>query len=1025
MQGDESDLWSAPALSQPAADEVGRAPLRSASSGLHAGDAVDPAGRYRVLSVLGRGGMGEVVLADDTVLGRQVAIKTSLISGAAMERLLSEATLTALLEHAAVVPVYDAGRRSDGTPFYVMRVIRGRTLADAVGALRHPEQDSGPRVALCRHVLEAARAVAFAHRLGVVHRDLKPANLLIGEQGETQVADWGLAATLEAARGAGVVGSRGFVAPEIERGGDAGLATDVYALGATLAFVLAAPRPGREAPSSAGSQSDSATRRQAVCSDERLPADLRAIVACAMADAPAARYQDASAFAADLDAFLSGRRVVAHSYTRVELARRFWDQFRLPITLVVIAIALAMVAVSMGWWRSVRERDRATAAELRAQAAARDADVQLARLHGEQAQLAALYQRRAEAEVLAESSLRRQPSDGGRGVLAAFAASPRPRWLGTTDFAPCRPVAVARDGKAWACLQGGGVRYGRAGATGRLLAGTPSSLGLEPHHGLLLVARTLDRLEAYGLDDGLLRWGRAGLGGGALALGADAAIANRRNKAIVFDPLHGTERAQLACRDGLAISAVAIDAAGTAAAAVCPDGGDLRGVAVWQRVGGVRFLPAAVSSRGVSAAALHEDGRTLLLAQLDNALQAVDLADGATRSLGVVDVRDVDGIAVRGPLLALHAGNGGASVRRISDGAALFQVPGSGDVALAFEAGGDLLALGTARARWQPPPAPRPFVLGTGAGIAAVEVAPGGQRLLLGRGDGVAEEFAIGDGTLQRRQVVCSGPVKQFAFEPGGGHVQIVCSGSPGVGRWRWPSLVAEPRSHDRAGRRMGVLRSGTRWLLDSIQSVVVEPPAQLGRQLRQLGPGFLDGATCTGGRVALLTGGRDQLWRLDDATATEPVRLRPIAAAPASMAVTCGEAVSAFGDAASFAIADLAGVRRLEIRPEAPRLLRLQLSPDDALVASGHLDGRVLVFRSRDGLLLATLRGHAERVSSLAFAERRLLVTGSWDGTARLYGLDELETPASALNSGWPLTVEAASAAVSVVARPSAFVGP
>ncbi len=510
MQGDDSDPWSAPALSQPMADEGRPAPARSAWSGLLVGDVVDPAGRYRVLSVLGRGGMGEVVLAEDTVLGRQVAIKTSLIGGAAMERLLAEATLTALLEHAAVVPVYDAGRRSDGTPFYVMRVVRGRTLADAVAARDHPELDLGPRIALCRHVLEAARAVAFAHRRGVVHRDRKPTNLRIGEFGETQVADWGLAATLDAARGAG-------------------------------------------------------------------------------------------------------------------------------------------------------------------------------------------------------------------------------------------------------------------------------------------------------------------------------------------------------------------------------------------------------------------------------------------------------------------------------------------EVALAFDVSGDLLALGAAQVRWRPPAAPRPVVLGAGAGIAAVEVAPGGQRLLLGRGDGVAEEISIGDGMSQRRQVVCSGPVKQFAFEPGGDYVQIVCSGPPGVGRWRWPALVAEPHTHDRAGRRMGVLRSGTRWLLDSVQSLVVQPPAPLGRPLRQLGPGFLDGATCGGGGAALLTGGRDQLWRLDDATATESPRLRPIARAPASVAVTCGAALSAFGDASAFAIADLEGAQRLQSRPAAPRILRLQLSPDDALVASGHLDGRVLVFRSGDGLLLATLRGHAERVSSLAFAERRLLVTGSWDGTARL----------------------------------------
>ena len=228
---------SAPALSQ--ASWVGHDAPPSAETPLRPGDFVDPNHRYRVLSVLGRGGMGEVVMAEDQLLGRHVAVKFSVLGGAAMEKLLAEARLTALLEHAAVVPVYDAGRRTDGTPFYVMRVVRGRSLADAIG----DTTDADARLALVRHVLEAARAVAFAHRLGVVHRDLKPANLLIGELGETQVAYWGLATTLEDASRGGMVGTRGYIAPEVMAGAAADRRADVYSLGATLFEVLAGRSP--------------------------------------------------------------------------------------------------------------------------------------------------------------------------------------------------------------------------------------------------------------------------------------------------------------------------------------------------------------------------------------------------------------------------------------------------------------------------------------------------------------------------------------------------------------------------------------------------------------------------------------------------------------------------------------------------------------------------------------------------------------------------------------------------------------
>ncbi len=149
--------------------------------------------RYVPGNVLGRGGMGVVRVARDLSFGRNVALKeldpTQSGAPGAAERLSREAAITGRLDHPGIVAVHDVGRRPDGRPFYTMRLVRGRSLAQALA----DTPDELSRRALVRHLLAAAEAVAAAHEAGIVHRDLKPANILIGPHGETQVVDWGLA----------------------------------------------------------------------------------------------------------------------------------------------------------------------------------------------------------------------------------------------------------------------------------------------------------------------------------------------------------------------------------------------------------------------------------------------------------------------------------------------------------------------------------------------------------------------------------------------------------------------------------------------------------------------------------------------------------------------------------------------------------------------------------------------------------------------------------------------------------------
>jgi serine/threonine-protein kinase len=162
-------------------------------------DAATPALRYELLDELGRGGMGRVVRARDTAIGREVAVKVLVTPpdarDLAMRRFLTEVQATGQLEHPSIIPVHDVGRLPGGEHFYVMKRLTGRTLAEILRGLRRGEAGSEEftRVRLLTIFQQIAYAVAFAHARGVIHRDIKPANIMVGRFGEAILIDWGLA----------------------------------------------------------------------------------------------------------------------------------------------------------------------------------------------------------------------------------------------------------------------------------------------------------------------------------------------------------------------------------------------------------------------------------------------------------------------------------------------------------------------------------------------------------------------------------------------------------------------------------------------------------------------------------------------------------------------------------------------------------------------------------------------------------------------------------------------------------------
>lgn len=194
-------------------------------------------GRYQIEQPLGRGGMGTVHLARDTVLGRLVAVKVLADHLAADDafrrRFLQEARLTARLCHPNIVQVFDAG--DDGCPFLVMEYVDGQTVADRVA--RGGGFSGGEALTLAVHV---SAGLAHAHARDIVHRDVKPHNVLLREDGVAKLTDFGIARALEESGltdfGA-AVGTARFMAPEQTGGQPVGPPADIYGLGAVLRHI--------------------------------------------------------------------------------------------------------------------------------------------------------------------------------------------------------------------------------------------------------------------------------------------------------------------------------------------------------------------------------------------------------------------------------------------------------------------------------------------------------------------------------------------------------------------------------------------------------------------------------------------------------------------------------------------------------------------------------------------------------------------------------------------------------------------
>lgn len=365
----------------------------------------DRLGEYKLLGVLGRGGMGVVYEAVQESLGRSVALKvlpaSRVVDRKSRERFMREAQAAASLQHPGIVPVYGVGE-ADGQVYYAMQRVDGVPL-DVLTHVARSESVSSDSVSessamleraaelaermrstslggstnarssssgysrrdgssaesggglpwmqnAARISLQAAEALSYAHSRGVLHRDVKPSNVMLDESGRVFITDFGLCkmadnSTITAA--GDVVGTLRYMPPERFNGREDARG-DVYGLGMILFELLT----GR----AAFPQSDRAELVKAVTLETPprprrlvpdLPADLERIVLSATAKLPEERYASAEALVADLQAFLAGRPIRARAPGNFYLARLFWRRHRLFVTTVAAAVMLLLVGVAI------------------------------------------------------------------------------------------------------------------------------------------------------------------------------------------------------------------------------------------------------------------------------------------------------------------------------------------------------------------------------------------------------------------------------------------------------------------------------------------------------------------------------------------------------------------------------------------------------------------------------------------------------------------------------------------------------
>ncbi|MGD9715206.1 MAG: serine/threonine-protein kinase, partial [Thermomicrobiales bacterium] len=394
--------------------------------------------RYRILKPHAKGGLGEVFVARDEELNRDVALKEIRGEHAhnkdSRGRFLLEAEITGGLEHPGIVPVYGLGQYPDGRPYYAMRFIQGDSLKEAIQEYhseKNAQKSDSEKTLQLRKLLgrfiDVCQAISYAHSRGVLHRDLKPGNIMLGKYGETLVVDWGLAKVqgredvtdadhlLQPTSGEGVaptlvgsaLGTPAYMPPEQAAGklDQLGPASDVYSLGATLYHLLTGQAPftgGNLEQTLKAVQSGQFPRPSEIKSD--VPKPLEAVCLKAMALKPRDRYATPQDLADDVERYLADEPVQAFPEPFTQRAKR-WVRKNPTLTTTTAAVVL-LSAVGLGTFSTILGAKNQTLSELNDELGDRNSELADKNAELDQANhdLTEANQREEAARLLAEEN---------------------------------------------------------------------------------------------------------------------------------------------------------------------------------------------------------------------------------------------------------------------------------------------------------------------------------------------------------------------------------------------------------------------------------------------------------------------------------------------------------------------------------------------------------------------------------------------------------------------------------------------
>jgi tetratricopeptide (TPR) repeat protein/tRNA A-37 threonylcarbamoyl transferase component Bud32 len=387
----EADGETTDFLGRPAVEMLDTSEESPADPSLPAGTRV---GSWRLLGLLGRGGMGEVYLAErdeGTFLQRAALklIKRGMDSRAIVRRFVRERQILSRLDHPGIARLLDGGSAADGRPFFVLERVAGVPITEYCNSRALGLEE---RLRLFQSV---CAAVDSAHRRLVVHRDLKPANILVTEEGAVKLLDFGIAKLLAGGEEEETspltqldarVLTPAYAAPEQIMGEPITMATDVYALGVLLFELITGALPYARERRSLGAMAGAVARetverpsavlRRIGAGDgprlaRRVAGDLDLIAITALHRDPARRYRSAAALAEDLGRFLGGRPIRARPDNPRYRLRKFVGRNRLPVAAATLGLAALLVGLGLALWQAHAARMAAQRADAEARRAER------------------------------------------------------------------------------------------------------------------------------------------------------------------------------------------------------------------------------------------------------------------------------------------------------------------------------------------------------------------------------------------------------------------------------------------------------------------------------------------------------------------------------------------------------------------------------------------------------------------------------------------------------------------------------